>query len=539
MAIRTIRVRHAVAGATACLSLLLTSCGDSPTVTVEKRTLTVVVSGTGEGRIVSTPNGIDCTAGTCAGTFPLGTTVLLTPTTSGQHTFSGWSGGCTGNTQCVLTMSDSVSVGAVFMRPRVMTIEISPNNPSLAIGDSVKLTAVARDASGAVVTGRTVTWTSFNTAFATVSSSGVVTAVDGGGVVNIGAAIAPDLPGGSTIAEVTVNIIPPDITLTATDPIARELDLKPGEFTVTRSGATTRPLTVTIFMSGTALSDYELSTAVPTIPAGSRSTTVKVLPHYDTLLEGPETAIASLAPSTRYHGINTATVTIEDAGIGPELKNGLTVTDSITKAGEIHIYHFDTALEFGFIAISAADTSNATLVPDIRLMAPANYELGHGVGQKVAQVIGGTSFGKRHGVLISSGDSAHVGTGRFTLTFTQVVPDTIAAVSPGDEGGVLIVGTPRTGTLYAGDIDTYTFTLTQTAQTLVEVRKTTPTTSTLVPRFHLIRADGQRQTAITDPAVAQYNGLLGPGTYTLVIVSGDALGEGAGNYQVLVTQTPP
>jgi uncharacterized protein YjdB len=45
------------------------------------------------------------------------------------------------------------------------------------VGFTAPLTALTRDASGNVLTGRVVTWTSSNTAVASVSSAGVVTGV--------------------------------------------------------------------------------------------------------------------------------------------------------------------------------------------------------------------------------------------------------------------------------------------------------------------------------------------------------------------------
>jgi uncharacterized protein YjdB len=56
---------------------------------------------------------------------------------------------------------------------------------SLEIGTTTQLTATPIDASGAVVSGRTITWSSANTAVATVSAAGVVTGVASGGPVAV------------------------------------------------------------------------------------------------------------------------------------------------------------------------------------------------------------------------------------------------------------------------------------------------------------------------------------------------------------------
>ena len=62
----------------------------------------------------------------------------------------------------------------------VATVTVSLGTSTLTPGQSTQATAVARDASGNVLTGRSVSWLSLNTSIATVSTSGVVTAVAAG-----------------------------------------------------------------------------------------------------------------------------------------------------------------------------------------------------------------------------------------------------------------------------------------------------------------------------------------------------------------------
>jgi hypothetical protein len=63
----------------------------------------------------------------------------------------------------------------------VSSIEISPNSLTLEVGQSVSgLSAVAKNASGAVLTDKTFTWASSNSSIATVSTDGKVTALKGG-----------------------------------------------------------------------------------------------------------------------------------------------------------------------------------------------------------------------------------------------------------------------------------------------------------------------------------------------------------------------
>src|SRR5438874_8082200 len=62
----------------------------------------------------------------------------------------------------------------------VATVEVTPPSASVQAGQTVQLTATPKDAGGNPLSGRTVTWSSSNTAVATVSNSGLVSGVTPG-----------------------------------------------------------------------------------------------------------------------------------------------------------------------------------------------------------------------------------------------------------------------------------------------------------------------------------------------------------------------
>jgi hypothetical protein len=68
--------------------------------------------------------------------------------------------------------------------PAVNSVEVSPADASMQVGGQVQLTATPRDANGAPLTGRAVTWSSSSGAVA-VSAAGVVTASAAGGPATI------------------------------------------------------------------------------------------------------------------------------------------------------------------------------------------------------------------------------------------------------------------------------------------------------------------------------------------------------------------
>lgn len=74
------------------------------------RTLSVTLRG--QGRVVSTPAGIDC-PGACSMAFADGTQVTLTETPGSGMLFTGFSGACAGTT-CLVTLAADAAVAAAF-----------------------------------------------------------------------------------------------------------------------------------------------------------------------------------------------------------------------------------------------------------------------------------------------------------------------------------------------------------------------------------------------------------------------------------------
>ena len=84
--------------------------------------------------------------------------------------------------------------------PPVASVEVTPSEAPILVGDSEQLTAVTTDAEGNVLTGRAVTWQSSNPSVASVDVSGLVTGVSRGGPVTITATSE----GQSGTAQITV-----------------------------------------------------------------------------------------------------------------------------------------------------------------------------------------------------------------------------------------------------------------------------------------------------------------------------------------------
>ena len=111
------------------LLAIVTSCGGgamSPSQPTSFQ-LSLQLSGNGTGTITSKPAGISC-GSTCSATFPSGTQVTLTAKAATNSTFAGWSGACTGQSSCAITLTGNTSLGAAFkVTPDSLTVSLSGN----------------------------------------------------------------------------------------------------------------------------------------------------------------------------------------------------------------------------------------------------------------------------------------------------------------------------------------------------------------------------------------------------------------------------
>ncbi len=94
----------------------------------------------------------------------------------------------------------------------------------------------------------------------------------------------------------------PVVTLTASDPSAAENPLDNGQITLTRTGSTAAPLSVSLSISGTATNgvDYNPISTTQTFAAGQSTLNIPVVPINDTVVEDVETATFTLVPGTGY-----------------------------------------------------------------------------------------------------------------------------------------------------------------------------------------------------------------------------------------------
>lgn len=137
-------------------------------------TLSVAKAGTGTGTVTSSPSGINC-GSDCSESYASGTSVTLTAAPSAGHTFSGWSGACTGSTSsCMVSMNTAKSVTATFTQTPQATLSIA--NVGLGSGTVTR-------SGGAIHCGNTCTETLATGSLVTLTATPAVGSTFGGGVV--------------------------------------------------------------------------------------------------------------------------------------------------------------------------------------------------------------------------------------------------------------------------------------------------------------------------------------------------------------------
>jgi uncharacterized protein YjdB len=217
----------------------------------------------------------------------------------------------------------TVTVGAV----PVASVTVSPAQANLTVGQVVPLVATAQDASGQVLTGRTVTWSSASPSVATVSATGNVTGVAAGsavitatidGVMGSATVNVSQVPVATvTVAPATANVvIGQNVTLGATTRDAAG-NVLTGRVVTWASGATSvatvsatgvvtgvAPGTVTI----TATSEGQSGTATITVtsPPIDRIVVTPVNPEID---EGDTIQMTATAYDANHNVIPGVTFT--------------------------------------------------------------------------------------------------------------------------------------------------------------------------------------------------------------------------------------
>jgi uncharacterized protein YjdB len=191
----------------------------------------------------------------------------------------------------------------------VATVEVTPQNLQLRENATRQLTATTRDASGAVVTDRPVTWASSNTSVATVSATGVVLGESAG-----------------------------TATITATS------EGRSGSTTVTVLRAQVTSIRFRAFPDPFVVGDTARARAVAVDSVG-RELSGRTITY-----SGSNDAVATVSPSGLMGGVNAGTFTITATSEGVSGTQMGTVTD---------VYPSFDGLTCGAVRVGATCTASA------------------------------------------------------------------------------------------------------------------------------------------------------------------------------------
>ncbi|WP_461412843.1 Ig-like domain-containing protein [Gemmatimonas sp.] len=233
--VRKNRVPSWPRGLRAAITLLVAAaaaCGgggsDSPTPPTTVVTVATVSVSPPAGQILPGATiALSATARDAAGNAVAGRATIWSSSSSTVATVDGngiVTGVAAGTTTVQATVSGVSGSATITVAPvPVASVAVTPFTSSVVVGSTTPLAAIARDAAGNTLTGRTVTWTSASTGIATVTSSGVVTGV------------AP----GAAVISATVDGTVGTATVTVTAPPAATLDVVEG---AAQQGLLNRPL---------------------------------------------------------------------------------------------------------------------------------------------------------------------------------------------------------------------------------------------------------------------------------------------------------
>jgi uncharacterized protein YjdB len=154
----------------------------------------------------------------------------------------------------------------------VAAVTVTPGSATLTVGQTASLSATATDANGNVLSGRAITWSSANSAIATVSTLGLVKAIGAGTTT-----IAATSEGKSGTAQVIVTAAAPPVASVAVNPDSANISVGS---TVTLSatvrdanGGTLSGRTVTWSSSAATIATVSSSGVVTAVANGTATIT--------------------------------------------------------------------------------------------------------------------------------------------------------------------------------------------------------------------------------------------------------------------------
>lgn len=266
--------------------------------------------------------------------------------------------------------------------PPVATVTVSLVTSSLLVGQTTQASAVARDSSGSVLTGRSVTWSSASTSVATVDPSGLVTATGVGTTL-----ITATSEGKSGSTSVSVSVVP----VSAVTVVLGAPSIAVGETTLASatlqdaSGNVLAGRSVSWTSSNPGVATVSAAGLVRGVAAGSATITAtsegKAGGASVSVVRPPPTPVASvtvsLASSNLYVGGTTlATVVLRDSAANTLTGRTVTWSTSDDLVATVSAGGLVTAVGVGSAIITAtSEGRSGTAVVSVSLVPVATVSV--------------------------------------------------------------------------------------------------------------------------------------------------------------------
>jgi hypothetical protein len=200
--------------------------------------------------------------------------------------------------------------------------------------------------------------------------------------------------------------------------------------------------------------------------------------------------------------------------------------DATLDEGDMDAYTLDATAGTG-VQLRVTDVGQTSFYPYLRVYDPNGKIVTYDYHQDVAAAAFTASISGKYTVVVFDYSSGYASTGAYKIYCT---------VAPGsNEGGALTVGTPTTGTIELGDLDSYTFSA--AVGNKLQVVATDVNATAFVPTVAIYDPAGKNlvNNSGATTATASFTAATA-GSYTVVVSDSSAGYASIGDYSLLLTQ---